>query len=644
MPEPEGSESERVQKLSNRTAMVVGFAVIALLLLLPIWGVRAAYRKWFAPVPSSFALSAYFVDPSDKAAEVSPSAPTAAHLHLRIQGDVYRQGQAVPSGRVRIYVATPDQKFEQSVSVPLVNGHFQADDPALNYIQPAMPVAITAEVAYGKVTETADIQLNSGSPETKNRLYVTLLSIVVAIGLWFVIAFTGRETARKKRAAIILSYCIIILFLAVPILLPSWLLRQFPGAVDQMVGEPAGLVVTCTSSQEPKQHQWALNIGGYSFIPRPVSVPAAPAGSPSFNGKTSPPNTKPAAVPAPAQPPAQTTAQPPSDTSSPTTPQAVIAALNPSPTSSAAPSPASASAGTPPASATSSPGLLDQFIPTASTPGDCREFPPTPAASPASLTSTPVIPSSPTSAPRLDGGPLAPPLVEVQGGLVVPLYVIILSVIGGAINMTRKVPGFQMEDEASQTVTLGNALGTAVGTLNHLSYLGSAVLEKTRVLMKESAPPEAATNDSETLSLAEQAKRLDERIGPLIADQQTRRRDSDEVRSLLQQFVDRMQDLYAAEDDNHPAPFRSYDEWFASHPGLREVLGGSWRVALLNQYMYLISAPFLAIVTYYLLDLLGLSKAGVVVVLSFSVGLISEKIVTWILGVATGYLRTPKSS
>jgi hypothetical protein len=56
--------------------------------------------------------------------------------------------------------------------------------------------------------------------------------------------------------------------------------------------------------------------------------------------------------------------------------------------------------------------------------------------------------------------------------------------------------------------------------------------------------------------------------------------------------------------------------------------------------MYLISAPFLAIVTYYILDLLGLSKQGVVVVLSFSVGLISERIVSWILGIATGYLRT----
>ncbi len=73
---------------------------------------------------------------------------------------------------------------------------------------------------------------------------------------------------------------------------------------------------------------------------------------------------------------------------------------------------------------------------------------------------------------------------------------------------------------------------------------------------------------------------------------------------------------------------------------MRNCLAGSWRVELLNQYMYLISAPFLAIVTYYVLDLLGLSKQGVVVVLSFSVGLISEKIVSWILGIATGYMST----
>lgn len=65
---------------------------------------------------------------------------------------------------------------------------------------------------------------------------------------------------------------------------------------------------------------------------------------------------------------------------------------------------------------------------------------------------------------------------------------------------------------------------------------------------------------------------------------------------------------------------------------------------LLNQYMYLVSAPFLAIVTYYILDPLGLSKPGLIVVLSFSVGLISERVVSWILGIAAGYMQSPKAS
>jgi len=63
-------------------------------------------------------------------------------------------------------------------------------------------------------------------------------------------------------------------------------------------------------------------------------------------------------------------------------------------------------------------------------------------------------------------------------------------------------------------------------------------------------------------------------------------------------------------------------------------------VELLNQYMYLISAPFLAIAAYYMLDLAGLSKQPVLVLISFSVGLISERILSWLLSMATGYLRT----
>jgi hypothetical protein len=109
--------------------------------------------------------------------------------------------------------------------------------------------------------------------------------------------------------------------------------------------------------------------------------------------------------------------------------------------------------------------------------------------------------------------------VKVEGGLTIPLYVILLSIIGGAINMTRQVPKFQ-EEEASAT----------------------------------------------------------------------------------------------------------------------------WRTELLNQYMFLISAPFLAIATYYMLIGLNLTKVPVMVLMAFSVGLISESILRIITDTAVRFLHHQPSA
>ncbi len=89
--------------------------------------------------------------------------------------------------------------------------------------------------------------------------------------------------------------------------------------------------------------------------------------------------------------------------------------------------------------------------------------------------------------------------------------------------------------------------------------------------------------------------------------------------------------------------FDSFDDWMQARPALREMLTPHWRVELLNQYMYLMSAPFLAIVVYYMLDLLVLTKQPILVLISFSVGLISEKLLSWLLGLASGYLRSDTS-
>jgi hypothetical protein len=58
---------------------------------------------------------------------------------------------------------------------------------------------------------------------------------------------------------------------------------------------------------------------------------------------------------------------------------------------------------------------------------------------PQSTTAVPTA-ASREGAPHL---PVAWPIVKIQGGLVVPLYVIVLSLMGAAVSMTRRVPEYQ---------------------------------------------------------------------------------------------------------------------------------------------------------------------------------------------------------
>jgi len=113
----------------------------------------------------------------------------------------------------------------------------------------------------------------------------------------------------------------------------------------------------------------------------------------------------------------------------------------------------------------------------------------------------------------------------------------------------------------------------------------------------------------------------------------------------IRDLVDDMERLFDSSKTRKPIlGFDSFDEWMKGRPALREMLSPHWRVELLNQYMYLMSAPFLAIVAYYMLALLGLTKQEILVLISFSVGLISEKILSWLLGLASGYLRSENGS
>lgn len=70
----------------------------------------------------------------------------------------------------------------------------------------------------------------------------------------------------------------------------------------------------------------------------------------------------------------------------------------------------------------------------------------------------------------------------------------------------------------------------------------------------------------------------------------------------------------------------------------------AWRTELLNQYMLLISAPFLAIATSYMLMGLDLTKVPIIVLVAFSVGLIPEPILRTITDTAERFLRQPPPS
>jgi hypothetical protein len=70
----------------------------------------------------------------------------------------------------------------------------------------------------------------------------------------------------------------------------------------------------------------------------------------------------------------------------------------------------------------------------------------------------------------------------------------------------------------------------------------------------------------------------------------------------------------------------------------------AWRKGLLDQYMFLIAAPFLAIATYYLLILLGTIQPPIIVLVCFSIGLISDTVVTAITEAAKKLLGGGKAA
>jgi len=596
------------------------------------------YSKYFGKSqPVVVSLSAYFVDDSGNPLISADD----SNGHLKIKGQVYLTGKPLEQGNVRLTVSKEDDSFQQAVSLDLKGGMFESDDAAFRPLGREDKLHVRAEVSSTTLPEpaSAEVYLNTATPSLSRTwafvVWIGIVVVLVIITIGFFVTFTGKRTPEKNRNAIVFSYLFGGVFLAVPLLAPVLLLQVFPNLRQAMIGAPAGLVLTRVGTPPEDKVQWALNIGGYSKLATAASPTPTPIGKANPTSTATPVRT---AAASPTPQPSQTPTTTPVPGSSPQPTQNVVSAASP------------------------------------------RSSPqPTPSVS------TQEISKQEVSKEDVSEG-----VVNVEGGLVIPLYVIMLSVIGGAINMIRKVPQFQGEGEYFEPASRGSLglwptlkmAGTSIKGL----FTGSTKPDKpaeptvnlvttdevqkdqdeippaelaptdtppvtvtTKAVDGTAVPPAGAgggqpvptqASQQDEPSLDDRAKLVDAQLDKLVKDQLNRRSRTRTISSQINDKVQEMQRLFDSKsDDQRLLEFESFETWMGSRVGLKEVLGRNWRVELLNQYMYLISAPFLAIVAYFMLDLLSLTKKPILVLISFSVGLISERILTWILGLASGYLR-----
>jgi hypothetical protein len=218
-------------------------------------------------------------------------------------------------------------------------------------------------------------------------------------------------------------------------------------------------------------------------------------------------------------------------------------------------------------------------------------------------------------------------VAEVQGGLVIPFYVFLLSILGGAINMTRQVPCLQRtmhEEESRSILTVG--AGAIVDHFKAIFGRGRAA---------EGLPAAVAASGAE-------------RGGDSAADEGA----GEPAAESLEAVSDAPPEGTKAGRPQAPSASSSAGSSGEGPPGTGDERGTpleaeadhtmTWRKGLVDQYMYLLSAPFLAIVTYYLLVWLELTKVPVLVLVSFSVGLISDKIVRLITYRVESILGSPE--
>ena len=210
----------------------------------------------------------------------------------------------------------------------------------------------------------------------------------------------------------------------------------------------------------------------------------------------------------------------------------------------------------------------------------------------------------------------APVQFAVQGGLVIPVYVLVLSIIGGAINMTRVLPAYQREGQSLD-----------ISPHRWLRRVGERLMKNERL-----------SEAFETVFAAGQAP--NPKSGEPRGDESASQRDEDGTETATFMVVATLGRNREAAQQSHvgmsgrqasAVALRADTETkpVAGHMDASSAGGGAdagsrtpegkghiepkkltaaeraakWRQGLITQHMYLLSSPFLAIAVFYLLRL-----------------------------------------
>jgi hypothetical protein len=518
---------------------------------------------------------------------------------LTVRGGAYSEAKPVESGTAKVVFETSYPNATHSFHVPVQRGKFAVD---------AQVGAIAARPGtFRRVTAFVETEPGGGTGVGKvlgpNEVDGWILSAVVAI--WIVLVgtfvwwFTGEYSRVKQRYAIIYSYMLAALFLIVPLAIPIAVVVM-PGLAPVLAKTPVGFLrvgAATVGSDRIRIDQWSLNIGG---------TPAVHVQPPRSEGT-------------PESPP-----EPKSEPSHAEETPAAIAAAKPD---------APAAEGGAVSDARARLGELARHATgrlSGAGSGTAQPTDPT-AAGLAALE-----PDAPDSAITYD----------VTGGLVVPLYVVILATIGGAFRMTRAVPVIErkiraVESRRFQRVAVSVKDWIAVPMQAALAPFGGF-----RSGRERNAPPEraVAVHGTEIETKVEQEIIRSEPNAAAVAPETAASlaESAGEAERAAASVV------VAAGGDAEPDRAEHSTKVDLSEPVVRGKLEDELALAreeLTHQVLFLFTSPFMGILAYYALVFIHAefgTKTPIVAIVAFVSGIKSEDVLQKIVELAQGHLTGRK--